>query len=257
MYIIIRFNKTTLMYIVNCDAKQPYLIVMRLQEYCIGLLNNGMNYMEIQQLVSFLTTSLIIACVPGANNLLSFQNGASWGIRVAMFAILGRCLAYAVMIWGVIAGLGHLLEASDSAMLIIKWFGVIYLSWIGIKMVRSCKSIGYNLEEGEYKAESTLLNILVQARKEFVVAISNPKAILLFSALLPQFVLIDSVVSGSTQLAILGVVYGLVEWGTASVYAIFGKMAVRGSNNGNRLKIIQLASGILMILTAWLFAFTK
>ncbi|MGH8448928.1 LysE family translocator [Pseudomonas sp.] len=213
--------------------------------------------MDLQQVLTFLPAAVVIACVPGANNLLSFENGARWGIKVAVYAVLGRCLAYALMIGLVVAGLGRLLEASEVAFLTIKWVGVAYLLWIGIGMLRSSPASQANTTSSIHSPTGGRANTFIQARKDFLVALGNPKAVLLFSALLPQFVVQSSETSYSTQMAILGLIYSMVEWGTASLYSILGKLAVVGTPTVKRLSLVQRVSGSMMLLMAGALAFTK
>lgn len=90
--------------------------------------------MTLSQLSLFIPAAMLVALSPGANNLLAFANGSRQGVKLAIIALLGRCLAFVLMIGMVIVGLGALLEASELAFQIVKWAGVAYLSYLGMKM---------------------------------------------------------------------------------------------------------------------------
>ncbi|WP_161866115.1 LysE family translocator [Pseudomonas yangonensis] len=210
--------------------------------------------MELQQLATFLPAAIAIACIPGANNLLSLESGARLGMRVAVFAVLGRCVAYAVMIGLVVAGLGQLLAISEWTFFAIKWLGVLYLAWIGIGMLRSRTD---QLSSDREEAITINESIFSQARKDFLVAMGNPKAILLFSALLPQFVIQDSQTSYSMQMAVLGGIYSLVEWVTASLYAALGRISVAGASGAGRLQYVQKVSGCMLLCMAGALSLTR
>lgn len=214
--------------------------------------------MFMSQLLIFIPAAIAIACIPGANNLLSFQNGMNWGVKAAIQAVFGRCVAYTVIILLVVAGLGQLLETSEFAFQCIKWMGVIYLVWIGISMFRTTpiqvksqikQSMGKNSGE-----KATHWSLII---REFIVAMANPKAILLFSALLPQFVVPSQTTSYMIQLLMLGGLYTVIEWITASIYACLGQVVTSGSPSIKRLLIVQRISGSLMMCMSVLLACSK
>lgn len=208
--------------------------------------------MTTQQLATFIPAAFFIACVPGANNLLSLQTGAQWGIKTAMQAVAGRCVAYALMVALVVAGLGQLLEASEFWFQCIKWLGALYLAWIGIAMLRSKPA------QADSVATVQVANAWAHARKDFWVAMANPKAILLFSALLPQFVVQDSGLSYSSQMMVLGILYTIIESLTATGYAVVGRAAISaGKPSAQRLLMVQRVSGSMMIFMAGVLALSR
>lgn len=100
--------------------------------------------MTLAQLLLFLPAAAIVAVSPGANNLLAFANGSRQGLLPTVVGLSGRCTAFALMIAMVIVGLGALLEASEPAFQIIKWVGVLYLAYLGVRMMigRDCHEDG-------------------------------------------------------------------------------------------------------------------
>src|SRR5690242_11146040 len=93
--------------------------------------------MNQHQWVVFLPAAVLVAASPGANNLLALTNGMRGGLAPAVAALAGRLAAFVIMILLVAAGLGALLAASEVAFTAIKWAGVAYLLWLGVRLWRS------------------------------------------------------------------------------------------------------------------------
>lgn len=201
----------------------------------------------LEQLLFFAPAAFIIAMTPGPSNFLGLSNGARLGLVPAWQGLTGRIIAFAIMIGMVAVGLGAILAASEMAFIVIKWVGVAYLIYIGIKLLRTrevkadvapLKGIGWEL-----------------ARKEFLVAITNPKAVLIFTAFLPQFVRVGE--SPMEQLFWLGAVYLVAEWLAASVYIIAGRLMRLMSKKAAGGLFINRLSGGLMLAAAGLLASAK
>ncbi|GAB2994922.1 LysE family translocator [Saccharothrix stipae] len=149
-------------------------------------------------LAVFFGASVLVALTPGANNLLGMHHGVHHGPLRAATALLGRLAAFSLMVGAVVAGLGPVLAASHTALTVIKWAGVAYLVYLAVRILTTEDRGGKPVARG------------TPLRKEFLVAITNPKALLIFTAFVPQFV---DPGRGSIpgQLAILGAVYLAAE----------------------------------------------
>jgi threonine/homoserine/homoserine lactone efflux protein len=157
--------------------------------------------------LGFLVAALLVSLIPGANQLLGLSNAVRYGTARAMAGVGGRLAAFVVLIGLVVAGLGAVLIASETALEVIKWVGVAYLAWLGLSGLRSSlRPLGHHTTQ----AVGVTRGVWPIVTREFVVAISNPKALLLFAALLPQFT--DTTAAGaSLNLALLGAAYLLIE----------------------------------------------
>ncbi|WP_410668511.1 LysE family translocator [Amycolatopsis sp. cmx-4-68] len=168
-------------------------------------------------LLVFFGASVLIALTPGANNLLGLHHGMTHGVRRGLAGLGGRLAAFTLLITAVAAGLGQLLAASEAALTIIKWAGAAYLLFLGIRLLWSTFRGGSG--PAERPAEPMTAGRV--ARKEFGVAITNPKAILIFTAFVPQF--IDPGHGPfPAQIALLGSGYLLAEFLAGSVYVGVG-----------------------------------
>ncbi|MEO3434290.1 LysE family translocator [Inquilinus sp. CAU 1745] len=205
--------------------------------------------MTLAQLLLFLPAAAIVAASPGANNLLAFVNGSREGFLPAATALVGRCIAFVLMIAIMIVGLGALLEASELAFRIIKWAGVLYLAYLGAKMM-----IGRdNTQEGT-TGVAHIGSVSALARREFIVAMTNPKAVLLFTAFVPQFIASDAGSSFTFQLVVLGAIYIAVEFAAAMGWALAGSIIRSMHPSGRRLLLLNRVTGAMMLGAAGLLA---
>ncbi|MGK3207554.1 LysE family translocator [Amycolatopsis sp. MEPSY49] len=168
-------------------------------------------------LLVFFGASVLIALTPGANNLLGLHHGMTQGVRRGLAGLAGRLAAFTLLITAVAAGLGQLLAASETALTIIKWAGAGYLLYLGLRLLWSTFRGKTDVPEPDAQPASAWR----VTRKEFGVAITNPKAILIFTAFVPQF--IDAAHGPfPAQIALLGAVYLLAEFLAGSVYVGVG-----------------------------------
>lgn len=181
----------------------------------------------------------------GPNNLLSITIGARNGLPTALFAAVGRLAAFTMMIVVTGLGMGALLVASEIAFTVAKFLGATYLVWLGIKILRSeAKLPAENPEFGR----SGLRGFI---RQEFLVAIGNPKAILIFTAFFPQFV---DATNYWGSFMILGAIFLVLEMLAIALYAYAGTRLSGLIRNARGLRWINRVSGSTMIAFGALLA---
>jgi threonine/homoserine/homoserine lactone efflux protein len=205
--------------------------------------------MTPDQIALFLPAAALVAASPGANNLLSLTHGIRAGFGRTVASLGGRFAAFTLLIMAVAVGLGALLETSALAFAIVKWAGVAYLAWLGIRMWRSRE---LDLGSGGDQEEA---DVLALARREFVVALTNPKAALLFTAFLPQFVTPGT--PFAPQLALLGALYVATEFVAACGYALAGASIRRVEITPARAVAINRTTGGMMLGAAAFLATTR
>lgn len=198
--------------------------------------------MTAAQLLVFLPAAVLVALSPGANNLLAFANGARAGFGPAVRALGGRMAAFVLLAVLVSLGLGALMERSAVAFAILKWLGVGYLVWLGIAYWRAPVAEGAPPPAGRL------------ARREFLTALANPKAYLLFAVFLPQFVVPGG--GFAAQLMTLGALYIAIEASAAALWAACGTWMAGGLASAARRRTANRVSGALMLLAAALLART-
>ncbi|MCH4897809.1 MULTISPECIES: LysE family translocator [unclassified Pseudomonas] len=169
--------------------------------------------MDLATLSLFLPACFALNMAPGPNNLLSVSNATRYGYRRACVAGVGRLLAFAGMIALAAAGLAVVLQTSELLFYGIKIVGAGYLLYLAWQLWRANPA-------AEDAVTAPTSGILALARQEFLVAAGNPKAILIFTAFLPQFV--DPNRAITPQFMLLGVLFLLLEWIAISAYAYMG-----------------------------------
>lgn len=171
--------------------------------------------MHATTLLAFITVSFIGIATPGPTVLLALTNGSRFGVRRALAGMVGAVLSDFVLIGAVAIGLGALLAASEFWFSALKWAGAAYLAFLGIMMLRSKGTIDGMLRANAELGKDTVLSI---GLKSFMVAVTNPKGYLFFSAFLPQF--IDPVAPLMAQYAILALVFAALDFAIMFGYAV-------------------------------------
>ncbi|WP_426236816.1 LysE family translocator [Pseudomonas sp. TWP3-2] len=169
--------------------------------------------MDLATLAIFLPACFALNMAPGPNNLLSVSNATRYGYRRACMAGIGRLFAFAGMIALAAAGLSVVLQTSEWLFSAIKIIGAGYLLYLAWQLWRADP-------HAQDIVTGATAGMVALARQEFFVAAGNPKAILLFTAFLPQFVDPTRPIAG--QFAVLGTLFLLLEWIAISAYAYMG-----------------------------------
>ena len=207
--------------------------------------------MTLAAYLLFLPACFALNMAFGPNNLLSVTNGARHGVGPAVVAAGGRLLAFALMITVAGIGMGALLAASALAFSLVKWAGVAYLLWLGIKLLRA-PAPPLAAPDAGASGDRPALGAL--ARQEFGVAIGNPKAILVFTAFFPQFVVADAYALSYVQ---LGLTFLVLEVVAIALYALLGARVRRLARGGPAMRWFNRASGTMMIGFGLLLAMVR
>ena len=162
--------------------------------------------MTLELWAVYFAAAIGLSLTPGPNGLLSLTHGARYGLGPTIFTVVGGVLGFMVLIAASLAGLGALLAASETAFTVAKWVGAAYLVYWGVRLWRapaSAISVGAKGADGR---EARPMRLFAQG---FLVATSNPKAMVFFAAFLPQFMTPD--MSFWMQLAVLGGTFAVTE----------------------------------------------
>lgn len=164
--------------------------------------------MSLELWLVYLAAAIGLSLTPGPNGLLVLTHGARFGLRPAVWTVLGGALGFLLLIAASLAGMGALLAASETAFTAAKWAGAAYLVYLGVRLWRAPAPVfaagGAAGPGAPEVAQPTRL-----FGDGLLVAISNPKALLFFAAFLPQFMVPG--VSFASQLLLLGGTFVLVE----------------------------------------------
>ncbi len=171
--------------------------------------------MDLHLWLIYLAAAIGLSLTPGPNGLLVLTHGMRFGWRPTLPTALGGIAGFMLLVAASIAGLGALLATSERAFEIAKWIGALYLVYLGVRTWRALPPV-IGLEETAVDADAAgrpTPRRMPGARRRFaegfMVAVSNPKALIFFAAFLPQFMQPGTPLW--LQFLILGGTFGLVE----------------------------------------------
>ncbi len=193
-------------------------------------------------ILAFALVAFIGIATPGPTVLLALTNGSRYGVRRAIAGMVGAVLSDFVLIGAVALGLGALLAASEFWFTVVKWLGAGYLAFLGIMLLRSKGTIQVANEAGGAAPVSSAAIFL----KSFLVAVTNPKGYLFFTAFLPQF--IDPTAPQASQYAMLALVFAAVDFTVMFGYALLGAKAAAFLKRSGAVWLDRLCGGALLAL---------
>ncbi|MBM6551356.1 LysE family translocator [Marinomonas ostreistagni] len=178
--------------------------------------------MSLQLWLTVAPILLLLSFGPGPNNFTAMYNGIRAGTWAAVIAVVGRNLAFAILMLVSALGLGAIVVSSAFWFNVVKWLGVVYLLYVGVRTWLAAKQ---NLSSMENDGVEVKSSHLARMRQEFLIAISNPKAILIFTAIFPQ--LLDIQAPMAIQFTIIGATFLATEFIAAFCYALGGRQLRR------------------------------
>ena len=199
--------------------------------------------MTMLTILAFALVAFIGIATPGPTMLLALANGSRFGAKRACFGMIGAVMSDFALIGAVALGLGALLAASEFWFSVVKWIGVGYLAFLGVMLLRSKGSLDLALGRAENDCAVSSRAIFL---KSFLVAVTNPKGYLFFSAFLPQFIAPAS--SQLSQYVVLALVFAAIDFSVMLAYALLGSQAVRVLKKSGALWLDRLCGSALIVL---------
>ena len=178
----------------------------------------------------FILMTFVVSATPGPNMLFVMSVSARHGIRAAVIAMLGCMTALVAMMSLSAAGLGALLHTFPAVFEALRLAGAAYLAYLGVKCWRAPVH-----DAVADVADVPAVQTSAIYRQGFLVAASNPKAILFAAAFFPQF--INPGLAKLPQFAILLTTFSVIEVAWYFVYAVSGK---RLSSYLQRAKVMRM-----------------
>ncbi|WP_421850161.1 LysE family translocator [Oricola sp.] len=187
---------------------------------------------------AFAVASFIIVIVPGPSVTVIIANSLRAGSSAGMSNVAGTQFGILTMIVVLAAGLNVVVTVVGEAFVFLKIAGAAYLIWLGWKMWRSDGTLG------EADETARLRSWWGYFWQGFLVIWSNPKALFLFGAFIPQFVSTSD--SASAQTIVLGLTFMLIATVCDSLYAIAaGKTG--GWLDRRNIRLLERISGTCLI----------
>ncbi|OLQ94102.1 flagellar biosynthesis protein FlgM [Vibrio ponticus] len=197
--------------------------------------------MSLETWALYFIAILILTASPGPSSLLCMTKGVTQGFKVGVLTALGSLSAITIILTLSFTGLGLIIASSELVFNVIKYVGAAYLIYLGIRALMS-KEEEYQLQQGQTREVVSPLKHYVSG---FIVGSSNPKAILFFTALFPQF--INPELSLVSQYLIFTATFIVMEFSWLAIYAFLGAKSSNWLFAKGRAKIFNRVTGGVFI----------
>lgn len=187
-----------------------------------------------QLFTAFLLITMVLILTPGPIVTLVIATGASRGVRAALVTVAGTSSGNAVLLATIAFGLDWILVNALYVFELLRWCGAAYLIWLGVQVWR-----------GAGRKVTAVTNRHIDFWRGFLVALSNPKTIVFFTAFLPQF--IDPHRSVAYQLAVMCVVSAVLAGLMDSGWAIVAGLGRTWFLKSSRTRLLGRVSGLTLI----------
>jgi threonine/homoserine/homoserine lactone efflux protein len=193
-------------------------------------------------LLAFTVTAFVLIAIPGPSVLFVVSRAIALGRVAGVATVAGNTLGAFVQVVAVAFGIGPLLERSVTLFTVMKLAGAAYLVFLGVQAIRHRRSLATAL--GAQAEQKTAARIVLDG---FTVGATNPKVIVFFAAMLPQFV--DRQAGGvPAQIIVLGAIFAAVALLSDGTWALAaGTARAWLARSPRRLELIGGASGLAMI----------
>jgi threonine/homoserine/homoserine lactone efflux protein len=194
------------------------------------------------QLLGYALASFVLIVIPGPSVLFVVGRALAHGRRTALATVCGNAAGNYVVAACVALGIGTLVARSMAVFTVVKLAGAAYLVWLGVQAIRHRKTLA-----SAFSGVAAPRDDRRAVREGFTVGVTNPKALILFGAVLPQFVnrAVGHVPVQMLLLALVSIAIGLVcdtAWGvTASTVRAWFARSER------RFELVGGAGGLAMI----------
>ncbi|MET0332936.1 MAG: LysE family transporter [Rhizobacter sp.] len=207
--------------------------------------------MELTTWLTFFAASWAISISPGAGAVAAMSAGLNHGFKRGYFMTLGLVLGIWTQIVVVGLGLGALIATSSIAFAIVKWLGVAYLVYLGIKQWRApaepmvAEAVG---AEGRALRRSLVL-------RGWMVNAVNPKGTVFLLAVVPQFLDLAKPLAG--QYGVIAATLGFTDLVVMGVYTLLAARVLRLLRSPRQIKLLNRSFGSLFVAAGGLLALVK
>jgi len=197
--------------------------------------------MSFEFILIYSATVFIASIMPGPSMILALNHGIKYGAKQTLATACGNLTATLMQAFLSIAGLGAILLQSENVFNILKYMGAIYLIYIGIKTFFAPTDLVLEIDENN-NIDSNFRKLYLEA---FFVTAGNPKAIVFFTALFPQF--INTQQNTIFQFIIILSILAVIAFSCMMIYGIFGQSVMRLLNKVKVTKVFNRLVGTTLI----------
>jgi len=196
-----------------------------------------------ENLAQFILASVAIILVPGPSVMFVIARAVAWGRLTALLTALGNALGMLLLSVFIAIGLGPLLQRSELLLISVQVLGGLYLIHLGIDAYRNRELHASDMVKVEEIRPSNV-QIL---REGFTVGVLNPKALVFFSAVFPQF--IDPQAGSITsQLLLFGAIFAVLAFLLDGTWGlVVGTSRDWFVTSKNRLVVLRTIGAVVMM----------
>ena len=196
------------------------------------------------RLPEYIVAAMVIILAPGPSVLFVIARAIAWGRKTAVFTVAGNVTGAFALSTLVAVGLGPILQRSDLAYAAIQWGGSLYLMYLGVEAIRQRKIHAEDMRNQGDAAPG----IARSMRDGFWVGALNPKGLVFYAAVLPQFVDRDRG-NVALQLIFLGAVFSILAFVSDGTWGLLAGTARQWlATDPKRLEKLRATGGTVMII---------
>jgi threonine/homoserine/homoserine lactone efflux protein len=205
----------------------------------------------IDHLLTFAAAAFVLIVIPGPSVMFEISRSVALGRRAGLATVVGNALGELAQAAAVAVGIGAIIQRSAPLFTLVKVIGVAYIILLGVRAIRDRRSLSDAL--GVVAAPRSDRRIFVEG---FAVGAANPKSLVFFAAVLPQFV-VSEAGAVPLQLALLGAVFVAIALVSDSAWVVLAGTARDWfARSPRRLELVGGAGGLMMIAVGIRLAFT-
>jgi threonine/homoserine/homoserine lactone efflux protein len=194
------------------------------------------------RLAAFALASFVLIVIPGPSVLFAISRALAYGRRAALTTVVGGAVGSFTAATAVAFGIGAIIQTSAVIYTVIKLAGAAYLIYLGVQAIRHRRALreAFEAQAAPIGGGRTLL-------QGFIVGVTNPKTVVFFAAILPQFV-DPSAGHASLQMVVLGAVFAAIALAMDSVWGVAaGTVRSWFARSARRLDLVGGAAGLTMV----------
>jgi threonine/homoserine/homoserine lactone efflux protein len=196
------------------------------------------------RLAEYVVAAMVIILAPGPSVLFVIARAIAWGRKTAVLTVAGNVTGAFFLSTFVAFGLGPILQRSEIAYMAIQWGGGLYLIYLGVDAIRQRRAHATDMKNQGDVAPSVRRSI----RDGFWVGALNPKGLVFYAAVLPQFIDRErGQVTG--QLILLGAIFSILAFFSDGTWGLLAGTARQWlATDSKRLEILRSTGGAIMII---------
>ena len=196
---------------------------------------------------AFIAVATAVIVIPGPSVLLIVANALQNGARVGFFTVAGTSIAMAIQLAIAVAGLTSLVTQLAAGQRLIRWVGIAYLAWLGIRRWRGAGTDSTAAARRPHRGSAF--------GEGFLVSLTNPTTMLFFLAFFPQF--LTGTVPPETELALMAMTFWLLALGFDCAYAALAARIGKALHESRWAVVRDRTAGLILLVAALALALAR